>query len=150
MTCVDRENVFVPSIVSENPVKPPRAIGLTPILPVIADWGMVEIPDFARITKLPAPPRLTGTGLRGFEGALLREEFSFGKLMPVGVSSVVVQQLRQDPAKVRRTESLRWRMIDSCSFSPCEDSQSRAGILLLLAKEKSINGATRRNRTAHS
>jgi hypothetical protein len=35
-------------------------MGLTPISPVIAEVGIVEIPDFARITKLPAVPRFTG------------------------------------------------------------------------------------------
>ena len=35
-------------------------MGLTPMSPVIADVGTVEIPDLERITKLPAVPRLTG------------------------------------------------------------------------------------------
>ena len=47
-------------MVSENPVIPPRAMGLTPIFPVTTDWGTVEIPDFARITKLPEAPSCTG------------------------------------------------------------------------------------------
>jgi hypothetical protein len=54
--------MFETSMVSENPVMPPRAIGLTPILPVTADWGTVEMPDFARITKAPEAPRPTGAG----------------------------------------------------------------------------------------
>jgi hypothetical protein len=40
-------------------------MGLTPILPVTVDWGTVEIPDFARITKSPAVPRPTRAGLAG-------------------------------------------------------------------------------------
>ena len=39
---------------------PVESIGLTPISPVTADVGTVDIPDFARITKLPAVPRFTG------------------------------------------------------------------------------------------
>ena len=38
------------------------AIGLTPISPTIEVVPVVEIPDFARITKLPAVPRSTGCG----------------------------------------------------------------------------------------
>jgi len=34
--------------------------GLTPIFPVIEVVPVVEIPDFDRITKLPAVPRFTG------------------------------------------------------------------------------------------
>src|SRR5450759_2590812 len=41
-------------MVSEKPVMPPRAIGLTPMLPVMTDWGTVEMPVFDRITKSPA------------------------------------------------------------------------------------------------
>src|ERR1039458_6911177 len=65
-TCPDVENVFVGSMVSEKPVMPPRAIGLTPMLPVTTDWGTVEIPDFARITKLPEVPKSTDAVLVGF------------------------------------------------------------------------------------
>jgi hypothetical protein len=36
-------------------------MGLTPISPVTTELGTVEIPDFARIAKLPADPRFTGT-----------------------------------------------------------------------------------------
>ena len=39
-----------------------ESIGLTPISPVTADVGTEEIPDFDRITKLPAVPRSTGEG----------------------------------------------------------------------------------------
>lgn len=35
-------------------------IGLTPISPTIEVAPVVEIPDFDRITKLPAVPRFTG------------------------------------------------------------------------------------------
>jgi len=37
-----------------------ESIGLTPILPVIAEVGTVEIPDLARMTKLLAIPKVTG------------------------------------------------------------------------------------------
>src|SRR5450830_1991908 len=40
--------------------------GLTPISPVIEEVLVVEIPDFARITKLPAVPRTTGAGPAAF------------------------------------------------------------------------------------
>src|ERR1039457_3946484 len=43
-----------------NPVMAVAPMGLTPISPVIAEVGIVEIPDLARITKLPAVPRFTG------------------------------------------------------------------------------------------
>jgi hypothetical protein len=33
------------------------AIGETPMFPVTEDWGTVEMPDLARITKFPAAPR---------------------------------------------------------------------------------------------
>lgn len=33
------------------------------MFPVIADVGTLVIPDFERITKLPADPRLTGVGV---------------------------------------------------------------------------------------
>ena len=39
---------------------PVLSIGLTPIFPTIEVVPVVEIPDFDRITKLPAVPRLTG------------------------------------------------------------------------------------------
>lgn len=57
---MDVENVFELSIVSENPVIAVCEIGLTPISPVKWEVGTVEIPDFDRITNLPAVPRLTG------------------------------------------------------------------------------------------
>jgi hypothetical protein len=38
------------------------AAGLKPIFPVIADVGTFEVADFARMTKLAAPPRTTGAG----------------------------------------------------------------------------------------
>lgn len=37
-----------------------ESIGLTPMSPVIAEGGTVEIPDFVRIAKLPAVPRFIG------------------------------------------------------------------------------------------
>jgi len=37
-----------------------EAIGLTPLFPVTAEVGIVEMPDFARITHFPALPRFTG------------------------------------------------------------------------------------------
>src|SRR5450830_1909791 len=40
--------------------------GLTPISPVTEEVPVVEIPDFARITKLPAVPRTTGAGPAAF------------------------------------------------------------------------------------
>src|SRR5438270_14062257 len=60
VTWVDRENTFVESAVSENPVMKVAAAGLTPRLPVTAEVGTVEIALFARIAKLEAAPRFTG------------------------------------------------------------------------------------------
>jgi hypothetical protein len=45
---------------NENPVMAVESMGLTPISPVTTEIGTVEIPDFAKITKLPAVPRSTG------------------------------------------------------------------------------------------
>jgi hypothetical protein len=42
------------------------AAGLTPISPVTWDVPVFEIPDFARITKLPAAPRRIGAGPAAF------------------------------------------------------------------------------------
>jgi hypothetical protein len=42
------------------------AAGLTPISPVTWDVPVFEIPDFARITKLPAAPRTIGAGPAAF------------------------------------------------------------------------------------
>ena len=44
-------------MVRPKPVIPLAAIGLTPILPLTRVVPVVEIPDFARITKLTALPR---------------------------------------------------------------------------------------------
>jgi hypothetical protein len=51
----------VESAVKENPVMKVAAAGLTPMFPVTAEVGTVEIPLFARITKLPAVPSLKGS-----------------------------------------------------------------------------------------
>jgi hypothetical protein len=48
-----------------NPVMAIEAMGLTPISPVIAEVGIVEIPDLARITKFPAVPKFTGAWAAG-------------------------------------------------------------------------------------
>jgi hypothetical protein len=58
----DVENVFDLSIVNPNPVMALAAAGLTPISPVTWVDPVVEIPVFARITKLPAVPRSTTAG----------------------------------------------------------------------------------------
>jgi hypothetical protein len=58
----DLENVFDLSIVNPNPVMVLAAAGLTPISPVTWVVPVVEIPDFARTTKLPAVPRFTAAG----------------------------------------------------------------------------------------
>jgi hypothetical protein len=55
----DVENVPDASIIKSNPVMDVAASGLTPISPVIAVTPVVEIPVFARITKLPADRRFT-------------------------------------------------------------------------------------------
>jgi hypothetical protein len=52
----------VGSDINDHPVKLPLAAGLTPTFPVTMEYGTVETPVFARITKLPAIPRLTGNG----------------------------------------------------------------------------------------
>jgi hypothetical protein len=56
----DVANWLEESLVNPNPVIAVLAIGLTPIFPTIEVVPVVEIPDFARITKLPADPRSTG------------------------------------------------------------------------------------------
>src|SRR5438445_8963358 len=59
VTCGELENTFVASAVREKPVMNVAAAGLTPMLPVIAEVGTVEMAVFARMTKLPAAPRFT-------------------------------------------------------------------------------------------
>jgi hypothetical protein len=49
VTCVDLENCVVESKTNEKPVIAVAAMGETPILPVIAEVGTVEMPVFARI-----------------------------------------------------------------------------------------------------
>jgi hypothetical protein len=55
-------NTFVGSATRANPVIVLAGAGLTPISPVTEEVPVVEIPDFARITKLPAVPRTTAAG----------------------------------------------------------------------------------------
>jgi hypothetical protein len=50
----------VESAVNEKPVIDVAAAGLTPMFPVMAEVGTVEIPVFASIAKVPAAPRFTG------------------------------------------------------------------------------------------
>ena len=46
----------------EKPVMKVEPAGLSPMFPVIVDWGTVEMPLFASITKPAAESRLTGAG----------------------------------------------------------------------------------------
>jgi hypothetical protein len=64
------EKALDESIINPNPVIAAAATGLTPISPVIAVDPVVDIPDFARITKLPADPRLTVAGPAASRGAV--------------------------------------------------------------------------------
>src|SRR4051812_23759258 len=59
VTCGELEKTLVESAVSEKPVMKLAAAGLTPMLPVMAEVGTVEMAVFARMTKLPAMPRFT-------------------------------------------------------------------------------------------
>src|SRR4030042_1736182 len=45
-----------------SPVTKLAAAGLSPMFPVMADVGTLEIADFARITYVPAVPSTTGAG----------------------------------------------------------------------------------------
>jgi hypothetical protein len=49
VTCGEVENTLVESAISENPVIDVAAAGLTPMLPVTAEVGTVEIPLLARM-----------------------------------------------------------------------------------------------------
>ena len=49
------------------------AIGLTPMSPVMVVAPVVEMPDFAKIAKLPAEPRLTVDGPAASSGAGLKK-----------------------------------------------------------------------------
>ena len=49
VTCGEVENTFEASRVNEKPVIPVAEIGLTPISPVMAEGGTVEIPAWDRI-----------------------------------------------------------------------------------------------------
>jgi hypothetical protein len=57
------ENALAAGRVKANPVIALAAIGLTPISPMILVDPVVEIPVLERITKLPADPRFTASGL---------------------------------------------------------------------------------------
>ena len=57
--------MFEASMIRPNPVIAVLSMGLTPISPRIVDPAVVEIPVFARITKLPADPRFTTAGPAG-------------------------------------------------------------------------------------
>ena len=46
----------------EKPVMKVEPAGLSPMFPVIVDWGTVEMPVLASITKPAAESRLTGVG----------------------------------------------------------------------------------------
>jgi hypothetical protein len=49
VTCADVENCVEESIDKEKPVMAPEAMGETAMLPVIAEFGTVEMPLFARM-----------------------------------------------------------------------------------------------------
>jgi hypothetical protein len=70
LTCEDVENTFVESMINANPVMAVSVMGLTPMFPVMAEVPVVEIPLFARITKLPADPIFTGIKVAFAVGAL--------------------------------------------------------------------------------
>jgi hypothetical protein len=48
-------------MIKVKPVIAVAAMGETPMLPEIIELGTLVIPDFARITKFPAPPRSTSS-----------------------------------------------------------------------------------------
>ena len=58
-TCAEVE--FEVAGVRRTPVIAVEAVGLTPMWPVIADGGTVEMPDSVRMAKSPAVPRSTGS-----------------------------------------------------------------------------------------
>jgi hypothetical protein len=68
VTCDDRENVFVLSATSANPVMAVEAIGLTPMSPVILEAGTLVIPDLVNITNELACRRFTGARLAANAG----------------------------------------------------------------------------------
>ena len=47
--------------VRSKPVRPPASIGETPMLPVMTEFGTVEMPALERIANSPALPRRTGS-----------------------------------------------------------------------------------------
>jgi hypothetical protein len=49
-------------MINPKPVSALAEMGLTPMFPVIAVEPVVEMPDFARMTKFPADPRFTSEG----------------------------------------------------------------------------------------
>jgi hypothetical protein len=58
------EYIVPTTSVQANPIAAP-VIGLDPTFPTIADAGTSVIPDFDRITKLPADLRLTAASFAG-------------------------------------------------------------------------------------
>jgi hypothetical protein len=86
VTWEEVEKAFVASAISENPVMAAEAMGLTPMSPVMAEVGTVEIPLLARITKWPAVPRLTGRLAGRFAGSS-----AVAGVAPAGVPWVPVE-----------------------------------------------------------
>jgi len=58
---VEVAKTLVASATSEKPVMAVAVTGLAPMSPVMTEGGTVEIPLLARMTKVPAVPRLTGS-----------------------------------------------------------------------------------------
>ena len=91
MTCVDVENTFVLSALSEKPVMYVAAAGLMPTLPVMTAVGTVEMPPFERSANVPAVPSCR-------TGVLLRGDSSFGRGAGV-VRRAAFTRIRRDPAR---------------------------------------------------
>jgi hypothetical protein len=72
----DVEYIPEASIINPNPVTNVAAAGLTPRSPVIAVTPVVEIPVFARITKLPDVPRFTAIGLEAMAAFAIKASTS--------------------------------------------------------------------------
>ena len=59
---IDSPDTLVGNKTKEKPVMKVEPAGLSPTFPVIEDWGTLEMPVLASITKFAAESRLTGAG----------------------------------------------------------------------------------------
>jgi hypothetical protein len=86
----DVEYVPEASMINPNPVMYVAAAGLTPRSPVTAVVPVVDIPVFARRTKLPAVPRFTAVGLEAIAVDTIKASISMTSRKDVHRANILV------------------------------------------------------------